>query len=113
MIPLAKRLRQRVRLEHAVTVKDAHGGSVTSWAEFHTVRAEVGASVGRSARQTSHGGIEDIASVAIRIRYLAGVDSSMRLVYGQEVFAIDHVDNERQANHTMLLTCRSVPVGAR
>ncbi|HEX8603495.1 MAG TPA: phage head closure protein [Pseudoduganella sp.] len=112
-IPLAKRLRHRVRIEHAVASKDRLGGAVTSWEEFKTVRAEIGASTGSRVKQTEKGGDDSIPALPIRIRHLVGVDDAMRVVFGDKVYRIEHVDNERQANHTLLITCRGVPAGAR
>jgi len=112
-IPLAKRLRHRVTIQHQVASKDRLGGTVTSWQEFRAVRAEVGASTGSRVKQTEKGGEDGIPALSIRIRYLAGVDDTMRLVFKDQVFRIEHVDNERVANRTLLLTCRGIPVGAR
>lgn len=112
-IPLAKRLRHRVRIEHAVAGKDTRGGNTTTWEPFATVRAEVGASTGGRVRQTEKGGEDGIPALPVRIRYLAGVSDAMRLVFKDQVLRVEHVDNERQSNHTLLLTCRGVPAGAR
>jgi len=112
-IPLAKRLRHRVTLQHQVAIRDRRGGTAKSWEPFNTVRAEVGASTGSRVKQTEKGGDESIPALPIRIRYLAGVNDTMRVVFGDQAYRIEHVDNERQANRTLLLTCRGVPAGAR
>ena len=111
MIPLAKRLKQRIRIELPVATKDGFGGTLLDWEPFATVSAEVGASSGSRIQQTSKGGDEDIAVLPIRIRYLAGVNDQMRVVYREQTFGIGNVDNERQANRTLLLACRALPVG--
>lgn len=112
MIPLAKRLKQRIQIESLLAVKDGHGGTVRSWVPFENVAAEVGATAGGRVRQTSKGGEEDIATLPIRIRYLAGINDQMRVAYRGQYYSIDNVDNERQANRTMLLACRAMPAGS-
>ncbi|TWI65173.1 SPP1 family predicted phage head-tail adaptor [Pseudoduganella lurida] len=112
-IPLAKRLKHRIRIEHSVQGKDRSGGKTTSWEPFSTVWADPGASTGGRVKQTEKGGDESIPALPVRIRYLAGVNDRMRVVFRDEVYRIEHVDNERQANRTMLLTCKAIPTGAR
>lgn len=113
MIPLSKRLRHRVTILKPLAQKDRVGGSSVTWSEFCAgLHAEVGAWTGKQVRLTNKGGEEDIVTTAIRIRYLPGITSSMRVSYGEQVFSIDDVDNERQANRTLLLTCHSIPFGA-
>ncbi len=113
MIPLAKRLRHRIVLQHAVAGKDSAGGRTVTWETFAAVWSEVGASTGSRVKQTEKGGDDGIPALPIRIRYLAGVSDRMRVVHGDAMYRIVHVDNERQAKQTMLLTCRGVPEGAR
>jgi len=113
MIPLAKRLKHRIVLQHSVTGKDRAGGRTSNWETFAAVWSEVGASTGSRVKQTEKGGDEPIPAVSIRIRYLAGVSTRMRVVHGAEMYRIDHVENERSSNHTMLLMCRGLPEGGR
>jgi SPP1 family predicted phage head-tail adaptor len=112
MIPLAKRLKNRIQILQPVVIKDRLGGNVTTWPAFAEPWAEIGASSGGRVKQTEKGGDDSIPALPIRVRYLAGVNDRMRVVYRGEVYRIDHVDNERQGNRTMLLTCRGVPAGA-
>ena len=113
MIPLAKRLRHRIVLQHAVNGKDRAGGRTLIWETFAAVWSEVGAATGGRVKQTEKGGNDPIPAVSVRIRYLAGVNPRMRVVHGAEMYRIDHVENERSSNHTMLLTCRGLPEGTR
>lgn len=112
MIPLAKRLKHRIVLQHAVTGKDKVGGRISNWETFAAIWSEVGAATGSRVKQTEKGGNEPIPAVSIRIRYLAGVSTRMRVLHGTDLYRIEHVENERSSNHTMLLTCRGVPEGA-
>lgn len=111
MIPLAKRLRHRIRIERPMPVRDSFGSTTYSWEVFAEPRAEVGATAAGRVQQTSKGGEENIATLQIRIRYVAGVSDQMRVVFGEQCYSIGNVDNERQANRTMLLACRALPVG--
>ena len=112
MIPLARRLKHRVRIEQRNAVRDGAGGTTYEWVLLDEVWAEVGASSGGRVKQTAQGGNENIAALPIRIRYRDGITDQMRIAYKGTSFSIAHIENERQADRTLLLDCREVPVGS-
>ncbi len=98
------RLRHVVTIEHYTESQDLNTGEVTNdWATFATVRAGVEPLKGREffASQERQSEVE----VRIVIRYLEGVESTMRVLFDSRYYAIKSVINKDERNREMELMC--------
>ncbi len=96
------RLRHKITIEKVTeTISDA-GETVETWAEFATVWAEITPLRGReywASKQTT-----SEVTGKIRIRYLAGITSKMRVKHGERIFNIEAAINPNEKNiETILL----------
>jgi len=86
----AGRLRHRVTLQSLVPMQDPLTGVVTNaWTAFATVWASVEPLSAREFLQASALSSQVVAR--IRIRYLAGVMPSMRIIHGERTYNIEGV----------------------
>jgi len=97
----ADHLRERVRIERPVDIRDTFGGVETrSWELVGEYFAQVQA---RSARQVAVAGQKDAQAVYhIMLRAPVAVGSEMRLLWRGRVLAIDSIMPDI---HTTELTC--------
>ncbi|MGF6877369.1 phage head closure protein [Paraburkholderia sp. MM5477-R1] len=86
----AARLEQRVNIERPVVTQEPTGEAVADqWEPFATVWAEIVPLKGREWLMSAEYRPNVISK--IRIRWLEGVDASMRVVFGTKVYGIDVV----------------------
>ena len=103
---LAQRLNKRVLIQRRTTTQDGAGQPVESWANVVTsgdgkVWAEVADLSGREYLAADAEQAQ--TQTKITIRYRAGIESSMRVLHGATVYAIDAALD--QAGRTILLMC--------
>src|SRR5215211_8132444 len=84
---IASDLRRRIRIEERTTVRDEYGGETTTWGYVADVAASIEPLTGRDyvAAQQAQSRI----TARIRIRYLPGITSEMRVRYGDTIYAIN------------------------
>ncbi len=96
------------RLRHLVTVEQNTGGQATTgeqiqnWTPFATVYAAIEPARGREF--FSAGRIDAETTHLITIRYLAGLDETMRITWNGRVFDINAVVNVDERNRDMEIT---------
>lgn len=109
---LTQRLRHRVRIEQRVNVSDPLGGVVTTWSTFaDDVPAEV---VPLSARELlSANQIHGEVVARITVRWMAGLDPTMRIIHGADIYNIAGVlpDNRSGRMHITLPVTAGVNAG--
>ncbi len=96
-------MKHRIAIETKTRVTDGMGGGTITWANFSTVWSKIEP---RSANETfwaKH--LEHRVTHKITIRYLAGVTSEMRIVFGARVFQIKGVRNLEERNRWLVLDC--------
>lgn len=102
------KLRHRIEIQQKTATQDTFGAPVDTWAEFATVWAEIkpASSTDRvafnqaTAPETTH---------KVNIRYLAGVTSDMRVMFGSRVFEITAPPlNWDERNKELTLMCREL-----
>lgn len=101
---LAGRLRESVTLQDKSVTRDAYGAETISWTTVATVPASAEPLAGReylAMRQAQ----ADI-SIRFRIRYLAGVSTSMRVQWRGGYYDILEVINPRARDRELELLCR-------
>ena len=105
----AGKLRHRIDLESYVDSQDSHGDDVKDWTTFAaSIPAEIVGSGGRELFRAQQTFPE--ANAVIKIRYLAGVDTRMRVYHPAEgvyynVLNVGHDDDSRR--EALILTCQS------
>lgn len=89
----AGELTERITIEQPATTQNAVGETVLAWSTFATVWAKVQSLSGREAER--YGEIVGFSGHKVTIRALAGVSTSMRVIYRNrtlEVGAINEFD---------------------
>lgn len=82
-------LDRRITIERRVTTKDAtYSSPVTTWTEVARVWAEVRDVLPSRAESVQTDAVQASRQSRIRIRYREGIDSTMRVRYGQRILQI-------------------------
>ena len=102
----AGRLRHRITIQTFTTTKDEFGQPVETWDTFDTVWASVEPLTGREYFQAQQTQAE--ISYRVRIRYLSGVEPTMRVIHGSRTLEILAVLNAEERNREIQLMCREV-----
>ncbi len=100
------KMNKRISIEEPATgspAKNAYGEKNIVWEEFAEVWAEIMPLVGREywAQQQ----VQSEVTVKIRIRYLAGILPTMRVVHGERILAIKSVIDVNERHKEIILMC--------
>jgi len=101
----AGKLTQRIVLQACVVTKGASGGVVKGWQEVAQVWTAVRHLSGNERRATGAGGQVAEARTEFTIRHRAGVNAQMRVLYGDAVYNIRHVNDFMARREFLILTC--------
>jgi len=104
----AGQLRNRVEIQEKSVSRDEYGAEVVTWVEVATVWASV-EPVSGSERWI--GGLDQTIAertTRIRIRYMSGIDATMRVVFGDLVYDIEQVIQPWMRGRELQLICREV-----
>lgn len=97
-------LEQRVKIEQPARGQDDRGEvTVEAWQHVATVWAEIMPVSGREALLS--GEYRAGISTRIRIRWLDGLDASMRVLHGETVYGIDAVLPRTEGRKEIWLMC--------
>lgn len=99
-------LRHRITIQSATTAEDEFGQPIESWATFAEAWASVEQLTGREYFQAQQTQAETMFRV--RIRYLSGVEQTMRVIHGAMTLEILAVLNTYCHSREMQLMCREV-----
>lgn len=90
-------LRHKIKIQYPVeTENPTTGEQETTWKDYATVWAEILPAVGReywSSKQV----VSEVTG-KIKIRYLSGINTKMRVVYGLKIYDIKAVINVEEKN---------------
>lgn len=100
------RLRHRIVIEESSAGRDSFGAEVSQWIQFAKVWADVSPVSGREFASFKQ--INAEITTKIIIRYIAGITTEMRILFGDRVFEIDSVINPEEKNISLLLVCKEV-----
>lgn len=103
--PAAGELRHPIIIESLAPTRDAQGGMIRTWTQFAALRAKIANLSGNEENATSHGGLTGEARTEFTIRYVPGVDSSMRIRYGGQLYNIIHVNDFKEEHRFIIITC--------
>lgn len=99
----AGRFRHQIVIQKNTPVQSASGAAVESWSTFATVFAGVEPVKGRE--YFGAGRINAETTHLIVLRWLAGVDETMRIAFDGRVFDIQAVINKDERDRDLELTC--------
>lgn len=102
----AGNLRHSIIIQRATVAQDACGQPVETWATFATANAEILPLRGTelfSAQQ-----FETKVTSKIRIRYIKGVSSKMRVLFGSRVYQVESIIDSRERHVELVLMCSEV-----
>ncbi|SEQ76221.1 phage head closure protein [Basfia succiniciproducens] len=103
------KLRHRVTLQKQTNTQNDYGAFVSTWQDVATVWAEVKPISGReyfSAQQ-----VQSEVSTQIWIRYLEGIEPTMRVKHNDKHYEILSVLNHNGRNTSIQLMCKDVKNG--
>jgi len=125
------KLRHRITIQEPISIQDTYGqpnvwidvgapsgiGNITDevitaaiaepWADVATIWASIEPLSGREFFAAQQVNAE--VTTRIRTRYLAGIKSSMRVVYGSRIFDIQSIIDIEERHTEMHLMCKELP----
>lgn len=100
---IISKLRKRITIQSVTRVSDGVGGFTESWSTFATRFAAIEPTKAFQIRWADH--LEHRVTHKITLRYLSGVTSDMRVVYGSRTFHIRAIRNPEERNRFLELIC--------
>lgn len=102
----AGKLNRRITIQQPATTRGGSGGAAVAWADWKKdIWAKVIPLSGNERRVTDHGGEIAEARTEFIIRYRAGVDETMRVLYKGKFYNIKHVKDVNDDHDIIVLTC--------
>lgn len=105
----AGKLNERITLQRCEVLKDAGGGQARQWADvakdLPASRRDMGGS--EKPATGAAGGEVALTRAEFTIRWMPGVDATMRVLHGDEKFAVLHVNNFAGKRESLVLTCET------
>jgi len=97
------RMRHRITIQQTARTQNGFGEPIDSWSTFETVWASVEPLRGREfwAQQQ----VNSEVSIRVRMRYLSGVTSAMRILFGSRILPIESVIDQEEKHKEMQLMC--------
>ena len=105
----AGNLRHRVTIQTFTTTTDSYGQPIESWATFAEVWGAVEPLTGREYFQAQQ--VQAEVNYRVRLRYLAGVVPTMRVLHDGRTLEVQAVINPDERNRELQLMCREVDSG--
>lgn len=102
----AKDLRAKITLKRLTSERDEYGEPVDTWIDIKTIYAAMEPLLGNEyfAAEAAQSKVE----VKFRTRYAAGIDNTMRIQHGSEVYEILSAINVQGLNRELLLYAKKV-----
>ena len=94
-------LRHRITIERVAETVDSVRDIKSSWTTFATVWAEVRSLNGREYWESRQ--VNSEITGKIKIRYLSGITTKMRIKFGSRIFDIEAILNTEERNREMIL----------
>jgi SPP1 family predicted phage head-tail adaptor len=101
-------------LRHLITLQtpspatpDGDGGYTEDpWTTLATVWASIVPATARDLERVVAGTVQSSATHLVTIRYLAGVTTKTRVVFGTRLFSVTGVQNPEERNISLVLVCQ-------
>lgn len=105
------RLRHRIKIQKQRYRPSDYGATIAEWHDLHNVWAEVKPLSGRELFVAQQ--VQAETSAQIWLRYLADVDTTMRVEFNGRFYQILSVINYRELNKSLILHCKELHNGER
>ena len=92
---------RRITIQQTTDIRDEFGAGVPAWSTFATVWANAAPSGGNE--KTEGQKITATGIVLFTIRYIAGIDEKMQIVYNGDTYNITNID-EPDRRRSLLIT---------
>jgi len=89
-------LRHRIEIQHRTEASDGIGGKTTTWTRYCYARAGIWPLKASEALEAMR--LEHRITHRIRIRYISGIEASMRIKFGTRYFDIVSIINREERN---------------
>lgn len=99
-------LKHKIIIQSSTVTKDDYGAEVSTWEDFTTVYSSIEPLRGQelfASQQTYNKVISKI-----RLRYIAGIKTDMRVNYNGRLFDIEAIINIRELNKELHLVCSEI-----
>ncbi len=103
---ISGKLNKMITIQSAVETQSAIGEVTTTWQLMATVWAGITPLVGAELYRLKS--VDAKISVKVRIRYIAGISTKMRLLYGSRVLNILSIVNIREKDKEIVLMCEEI-----
>ena len=107
-------MRYKITIQKLAAPIDERGGSGDEWEKYHECRAYANSLFGSEYYAARQAGLEEIVKLTVRYsRKLDGIGlpdnpvSDYRLIFRGKYYGIDHIDNLRFQNDTMIISAIS------
>jgi SPP1 family predicted phage head-tail adaptor len=97
-------LRHRITIQSVTETKDTFGGVTEAWGTHAAVWASIEPLSGRELLQAQQ--VQADITHRVRMRYVAGVTTKMRVLYGSREFGIQVAINPEERNREIVLMCK-------
>ena len=105
-------LRHRIQIQAATDTRDAAGQSVSTWTVVLTTRAKIEGTDSRTFKESfSNNALASQSTEAITIRWPGAaikIEPDMRVIFGDNTFLIQGVDNVQHRNRKLVLACIAI-----
>lgn len=101
-------LRHRVTLQTPATAADGDGGYTDTWTALATVWASVVPATAHDLERAVAGTVQSSATHLVTIRYLAGVTTKTRVLFGTRTLQVTGVQNPDERNISLVLVCQEI-----
>lgn len=104
-------MREKITVQKLTASADSRGGSTGGYEDYHTCRAYANSLFGAEYYAARQAGMSE--TVKLTIRYTPKLEnigspddpaSDYRLIFRGKVYSIDHIDNVRFENNTMIIS---------
>lgn len=100
------KLDKRITLQSCSVGKGVSGGMTKQWMDFAAgIPAAIRHLSGNERRASKAGGQVAIARTEVTMRWIPGVDASMRVVFEDAAYNIQHVSDVMARREMLILTC--------
>lgn len=99
-------MRDKITIQHNISALDGRGNPVGEWEDYYTCRAYANSLFGSEYYAARQVGMEE--TIKLTVRYNAKLDgistADYRLIFRGRIYDIDHIDNVRFENNTMIIS---------
>lgn len=100
------KLRRKIIIQQQTSTQDGYGGTVKTWTDVATVWASVEPLDGREFFAAQQ--VNSEVTTRIKLRYLAGVVSKMRIVHGTKTYDILSVIDPEERHKELQVMCKEL-----